>query len=47
MPYYCSECKLAVIVIAGHPPIKPCKCNASIIAEASAQATGSGNLSTK
>lgn len=31
--YYCSKCKLAVIVLPNTEPIKPCKCNAPIIAE--------------
>lgn len=28
--YYCSKCKLAVIVIKGQEPIRACKCNAPI-----------------
>lgn len=33
MKYYCSQCKLAVIVLPEHPPIKACKCEAAIIAD--------------
>jgi len=33
MNYYCSECKLAVIVLPDTEPIKACKCNAAITAE--------------
>lgn len=30
--YYCSKCKIAVIVLKGEKPIKACKCNAPIVA---------------
>ena len=33
MQYYCSQCKLAVIVQKGHDPIKACQCDAPIVGE--------------
>ncbi len=33
--YYCSECKLLVVMIPEQEPIKGCKCKAAIIAEIS------------
>jgi hypothetical protein len=33
--YYCSNCKLGVIVIEGCEPIKACNCDAVITAEVS------------
>lgn len=47
MNYYCSQCKLAVIVLQGHEPIKACTCNAAIIAEINAGLKGSGSLNNK
>lgn len=47
MQYYCSECKLAVIVLPGHEPIKACTCNAPITAELSAGLKGTGSLNSK
>lgn len=35
MHYYCSECKLAVIVIEGEL-IKACRCEAAVVAEMAA-----------
>jgi len=29
--YSCSKCKLAVIVLPGHDPIKACNCNEPIV----------------
>lgn len=34
MGYYCKECGLAVIVIPKQEPIRACKCNGVIIADA-------------
>lgn len=31
--YYCSNCKLSVIVLPSQEPIKACNCNAVITAE--------------
>ena len=47
MNYYCSQCKLAVIVLQGQEPIKACTCNVAIIAELSAGLKGSGALNSK
>ena len=42
--YKCSKCGIAVIVIPNEEPIKPCKCDAPITAEASATTQGSGGV---
>lgn len=47
MNYYCSQCKLAVIVLPGYDPIKACTCDAAITAELSAGLNGSGTLNNK
>lgn len=47
MNYYCSQCKLAVIVLPGYEPIKACTCNAAIVAEITAGLKGSGTLNGK
>ena len=44
--YKCSQCELAVIVIKGEAPIKACICDASIIAEMTAEASARGGLTT-
>jgi hypothetical protein len=44
MKYYCSKCKLAVIVLPGKEPIFACKCNAAVTAEMSAQPKGTSTL---
>lgn len=41
--YHCSKCKLAVIVREGEI-IKACKCDAPVVAEMSAEATGYGGV---
>lgn len=46
MRYYCSKCKLAVIVLPNKGPIKACKCDAPIFAEMSAQSKGTSKLNT-
>lgn len=38
--YHCSKCKLEVIVLHGHEPIKACKCDAPIIGEMSGTVYG-------
>lgn len=38
--YRCSKCNLAVIVLPNGEKIKPCKCDAPIIAEMVASAHG-------
>lgn len=38
--YYCSKCKLAVIVVKDEKPIKACNCNAPIYANMEATAKG-------
>lgn len=43
--YKCSECGLAVIVLPNEKPIKACKCEAPIIVEMEATATGKGGVS--
>lgn len=47
MAYKCSKCGLAVVVIPNEKPIKACSCNAPIIADMTAVASGSGGLKTK
>ena len=42
--YKCSKCSLAVIVLPNIEPIKACKCEAPIIAEMKAHATGQGGV---
>lgn len=42
--YKCSKCNLAVIVLPNAEPIKACKCEAAIVAEMSATASGHGGL---
>jgi hypothetical protein len=44
MPYHCAECKLAVIVF-GEKLIKGCRCDAAVVAEASAGLVGQGGVS--
>lgn len=44
MKYKCSKCGLAVIVLPEQPPIRACKCNEAIIAEASCIAKGNGGI---
>jgi len=44
MKYRCSKCGLAVIVLPNQEPIKACKCEASIIAEAQSTAHGHGGI---
>jgi hypothetical protein len=46
MRYYCSKCKLAVIVFPGKEPIRACRCEAPIFAEMSAQPKGTSKLKT-
>jgi len=41
MNYYCSKCKLKVIV-SGDKKIKACKCNAPIVAEIKSNLKGVG-----
>jgi hypothetical protein len=41
--YKCSECGL-VVIVDGEDLIKACNCEASVIAEMTATATGSGGL---
>jgi hypothetical protein len=43
MAYKCSKCNMPVVVI-NDKVIKVCKCEAPIIAEISATATGKGNV---
>jgi hypothetical protein len=43
MNYYCSNCKLKVIV-SGKTKIKACSCNASIIAEIVSNLKGTSKL---
>lgn len=43
--YFCSECKIAVIVLEGEEPIKACTCEAPIIVHMSAEASAHGGLS--
>ena len=38
--YYCSKCKLEVIVLPGHEPIRACNCEAPIIGEMSGTVYG-------
>lgn len=47
--YSCKKCGLAVIVFDGSgkildKPIKACECNAPIVADMSATATGKGGI---
>lgn len=42
--YRCSKCGLGVIIVKDEKPIKACKCNAPIIVDISATATGNGGL---
>jgi len=44
MQYKCSQCELAVIVLPNEEPIKACTCEASIIAEMTAEAVIHGGL---
>ncbi len=44
MEYKCSRCKLLVIVLPNTEIIKACKCDASIIADIKATATGNGGV---
>jgi len=44
MKYRCSKCNLAVIVLPNQEPIKACKCEATIIAEAQSIAFGNGGI---
>jgi hypothetical protein len=46
MKYHCSKCGLAVIII-GEKILKPCQCEASIVAEMSGEAKGVGGIKTK
>ncbi len=43
MTLKCSKCGLGVIVLNGKT-ITACKCNAPVVADIAAVATGSGNL---
>jgi hypothetical protein len=43
MKYYCSKCKLAVIVLP-EKTIKACKCDAPVTAEMSAQPKGTSKI---
>jgi len=40
MKYYCSKCKMAVIVVKDKEPIVACNCNAPIIGEMEASLKG-------
>lgn len=43
--YFCSKCKLQVIIIPGKDPIKACNCKASIIMDmGKIKLEGKGNL---
>ncbi len=44
MKYYCSSCGLAVIVLPEQEPIKACKCEAPIYANAESRLNGTGGL---
>lgn len=44
MKYKCSKCGLAVIVLPNQEPIKACKCEVAIIAEAQSTAFGHGGI---
>jgi hypothetical protein len=46
MKYYCSKCKLAVIVLPGKEPIRACNCNTTIVAEMKAQPKGTSKITT-
>jgi DNA-directed RNA polymerase subunit RPC12/RpoP len=43
--YKCSKCGLGVIILPNQEPIKACKCNATILADIKAHATGHGGFS--
>ena len=45
--YKCGKCGIAVIVTPDKEVIKPCKCEASVIAELSATTQGIGGVKTK
>jgi len=42
--YFCSECKMAVIVLESEEPIKACICTAPIVVDMTAEANASGGL---
>lgn len=44
MGYSCKECGMAVIVLPDQPPIRACKCNGVIIADASSTMTIVNNI---
>ena len=44
MDYYCSKCKLAVIVVGVETPIKACNCDAPITAEMEADLSIKNNI---
>jgi hypothetical protein len=44
MRYYCSKCKLAVIVLPNFEVIRACECGVAIYAEMSAQPKGISNV---
>jgi hypothetical protein len=46
MKYHCSKCGLAVIVIE-EKTLKPCQCDATIVAEMEGEAKGTGKLETE
>lgn len=43
--YTCSKCGLGVIVIPDQKPIRPCECNAPIVANMGTVIHGNGKLS--
>lgn len=44
--YYCSKCKLAVLVLDGEK-IFACKCGAAVVAEMTATVHGVGRATTR
>lgn len=45
--YSCAACGLAVIVVAGEPPIRACDHDAPILAACAASLAGAGGVKTK
>lgn len=43
-PYTCKACGLAVLVRAGHEPMRACDCKAPIVTACSAAAVGRGGV---